>query len=99
MAGQAHWLTFAFIAGGAVALLLMLWLETRASKAGHGKHYLSRTIECPKRHVMVDATFIQDNATGEISDVVRCTAFNDPEKVKCPKYCGDELNQLTPRGG
>ena len=99
MAGQAHWLTFAFIAGGAVALLLMLWLQTRASKAGRGKHYLSRQTECPKRHVMVDATFIQDNKTGEISDVVRCTAFKDPEHVTCDGYCADELNQLTPRGG
>jgi len=95
MTGQAHWLTFAFIAGGAVALLLMLWLAGRASKAGRGKHYLSRTIECPKKHVRVDATFIQDNQTGKISDVVRCTAFDDPEKVTCAGQCADELN----RGG
>jgi hypothetical protein len=99
MTGQAHWLTLAFIAGGAAALLLMLWLEGRASRAGRGKHYLSRTIECPKKHLMVDATFIQDNKTGAVDDVVRCTAFDDPERVTCRKYCGDELNELTPRGG
>ena len=31
MTGQAHWLTFSFILGGAVGFVLMGWLEGRAS--------------------------------------------------------------------
>ena len=96
MTGQAHWLTFAFILGGAVGIVLMGWLEGRASKAGRGKHYLSRDTACRKRGHIYETVFIQDDKTGEIERCVRCGAFPDPERVTCKQFCVDDLNkQLT----
>jgi len=95
MTGQESWLTFAFIAGGGLAVVLMGWLASRASKAGRGKHYASQCVACSKKHEVFDCTFVQDNATGKLEGVARCSAFDDPERIKCEENCVDEINQTN----
>jgi hypothetical protein len=94
MTGQETWLTFAFIAGGGLLVVVLGWLATRASKPGRGEHYESHCVACSRKGQIFDCTFVADNATGKLEPVVRCSAFADPERVRCEQHCVDELNEM-----
>ena len=94
MMGQESWLTFAFIAGGGLGVLLLGWMATRASKAGRGKHYASQCVACSQKQQRFQCTLVVDNATGKLERVARCSAFADPERVECEEHCVDELNEM-----
>jgi hypothetical protein len=94
MTGPETWLTFVFIAGGALLVVALGWLATRASKAGRGKHCESHRVACSTKGQLFDCTFVADNATGELERVASCSAFADPEHVTCEERCIDELNEM-----
>ena len=93
MTGQATWVTLAFLLVGAVFVYLLGWYAAHAGSAGPHRHYVTRVINCPRHGTAFDVTLVRDDAGNVWERVERCSAFRDPERVKCDQFCIDELNR------
>lgn len=66
----------------AVGLLLVL-----AAILPSAPRQVRQTFWCPWKRRMVMADFLVSEGAAHPSEVVRCTAFADPEQVTCKKQC------------
>ncbi len=88
MTGQAHWLDFAIVFGGAFVVVgVLLALMVR-------RHLRRRRLRftCPVIHEEVKCTITQNVDTGQWLSVERCSAFTPPTEVHCRQGCRDSLN-------
>jgi hypothetical protein len=83
MTGQAHWIEgFVVILGGLLVMggIYLLGIH-------HTLKRVRRRLACPVSGEPVQVAFIEDTTTGRFLDVVGCSAFPDPDDVRCAKTC------------
>lgn len=54
-----------------------------------------QTFWCPWKRRMVTADFLVSEGAAHPSEVVRCTAFRDPEQITCKKQCRELIRVRT----
>jgi hypothetical protein len=87
-------------------LMVLGWvfLLFLAGVCGNSPQRLRKTFRCPWRRRVVTADFLVPAGAEHPADVIRCTAFPVPERIRCDKGCreladvGSEVSRaLFPR--
>jgi hypothetical protein len=90
MSETAHWLEFTAIVAGGLLVLVLGFVWGRRSSRLRTRRML---FVCPKHNQVVEANLVQDRTTGKWTGVTSCTAFANPEHVRCDKLCVELLNR------
>jgi hypothetical protein len=67
-------------------------------RMGRYHQWRRRSIVCPGSAKWVNTTLVEDSKTGRVVDVARCSAFDDPDHVRCRKQCIEMENRSPAHG-
>ena len=88
MTGEAHWMEPLLMILGALGIVFMVWLGSRATLLRRRR----RQVICPASGKSVRCTLVQDSLTKEWLDVEQCSVFGPTQPVACHKACLPKLN-------
>ncbi len=84
MHADTQWLAILPWLGG---LVFLLAVELSSRRIARHLREEERALICPIRRRSVSLTVVTDRRTGRTLGVRRCTAFTDPEDVRCRREC------------